>query len=67
MYQYLLSLVLILVFCNSVPASLLTLSDCYANDSDPYFLFSSKTSYFIVDNENVEPIVVEGKNEFLNR
>ena len=34
---------------------------CYANNSDPYLFFASKTSYFNVDNEEAEPIEVEGK------
>ena len=35
--------------------------DCYANDTDPYLLFASKTSYFTVDDEIAEPIQIEGK------
>ena len=35
--------------------------DCYANNSHPYLLFATKTSYFTVDNEEINPIEVEGK------
>lgn len=35
--------------------------ECYANNSDPYLLFATKTSYFTVDNEETTPIQIEGK------
>ena len=45
-----------------ISASLVpNVKDCYANDSDPYLLFATKTSYFTVDNEIAEPIQIEGK------
>ena len=66
MYQYLLLLVLILNI-NTTPilASVISTSDCYANDTNPYLLFSSKTSYFTVENENADPIEIEGKHIFI--
>ena len=33
---------------------------CYANEEDPYVLFSTKTSYLEVDNENVDPVILPG-------
>ena len=33
---------------------------CYANNSDPYLFFATRTSYFNVDNENAKPIEIEG-------
>ena len=41
--------------------------ECYANISDPYLLFATKTSYFTVDNEDTEPIQIEGKIMFDHR
>ena len=38
-----------------------TAHQCYANNSDPYLLFASKTSYFNVDNEEAKPIEIEGE------
>ena len=36
------------------------IATCYANEEDPYVLFSTKTSYLEVDNEDVEPIILPG-------
>ena len=33
---------------------------CYATDPDPYVYFSTKTSYFDVDNEDASPVEIEG-------
>ncbi len=33
---------------------------CYSNDSDPYVLFATKTSYFEVDNEDRAPVEYQG-------
>ena len=41
-------------------------SQCYANINDPYLLFATKTSYFEVENENDDPIKVEGMKYLLN-
>ncbi len=38
---------------------------CYAKEATPYHLLATKTSYFEVDNEDEEPIAVEGKDKFL--
>ena len=40
-------------------------TECYANNSDPYLLFATKTSYFTVDNEEAVPIQVEGKKHLI--
>ena len=67
MYQNLLIPIGILLLCDIVvipiSAALVpsNVKDCYANDTDPYLLFASKTSYFTVDNEIAEPIQIEGK------
>ena len=67
MYQNLLIPIVILLLCGDtvvtpISASLVpNAKDCYANDSDPYLLFATKTSYFTVDNEIAEPIQIEGK------
>ena len=67
MYQNLLIPIGILLLCSDtvvIPISAALVSsnvkDCYANDTDPYLLFASKTSYFTVDNEIAEPIQIEG-------
>ena len=66
MYQNLLIPIGILLLCDTVvipiSAALVpsNVKDCYANDTDPYLLFASKTSYFTVDNEIAEPIQIEG-------
>ena len=66
MYQNLLIPIVILLLCGDtvvipISASLVpNAKDCYANDSDPYLLFATKTSYFTVDNEIAEPIQIEG-------
>ena len=36
-------------------------TQCYANNNDPYTFFGTKTSYFVVENEDNTPIKVEGK------
>ena len=36
-------------------------SGCFSNESDPYSLFSTKTSYFQVDNEDTSVISLPGK------
>ena len=68
MYQNLLIPIGILLLCSDtvvipISAALVpsNVKDCYANDTDPYLLFASKTSYFTVDNEIAEPIQIEGK------
>ena len=67
MYQNLLIPIGILLLCSDIvvipiSAALVpsNVKDCYANDTDPYLLFASKTSYFTVDNEIAEPIQIEG-------
>ena len=67
MYQNLLIPIGILLLCCDtvvipISAALVpnNVKDCYANDTDPYLLFASKTSYFTVDNEIAEPIQIEG-------
>ena len=34
---------------------------CYSNATDTYDYFSTKTSYFVVDNEDVAPVTMEGE------
>ncbi len=34
---------------------------CYSERTDPYIYFSTKTSYFAVDNEDTKEIKFEGK------
>ncbi len=34
---------------------------CYTTEESPYHLLATKTSYFEVDNEDAEPIRVEGE------
>ena len=34
---------------------------CYSTDENRYGLFATRTSYFEVDNENSNPIVIDGK------
>ena len=41
-------------------------TQCYANNNDPYTYFGTKTSYFVVDNEDVTPIQVEGKKSIFS-
>ena len=67
MYQNLLIPIGILLLCSDtvvipISAALVpsNVKDCYANDTDPYLLFASKTSYFTVDDEIAEPIQIEG-------
>ncbi len=45
-----------LILTASVPKT----KDCYANNTDPYLNFASKTSYFQADNEDDSSIEVEG-------
>eukprot|EP00095_Tigriopus_kingsejongensis_P006235 maker-scaffold301_size216225-snap-gene-1.25 protein:Tk06235 transcript:maker-scaffold301_size216225-snap-gene-1.25-mRNA-1 annotation:"hypothetical protein DAPPUDRAFT_301637" len=35
-------------------------AECYANETQPYSLFATKTSYFAVDDEDEDPISIEG-------
>ncbi len=35
--------------------------NCYSERTDPYIYFSTKTSYFAVDNEDTKEIKFEGK------
>ena len=63
MYQY--SILVLILGCSSVIwAHAIHGSECYSNETNPYLKFATKTSYFNADNENAEPIQVEGKSFF---
>ena len=51
---------LFLIHLASISANILP-EQCYANNSDPYLYFASKTSYFNVEKDEAKSIEVEGK------
>ena len=60
MYQY--SILVLILGCSTVIwAHVIHGNECYSNETDPYLKFATKTSYFNADNENDEPIQIEGK------
>ena len=51
---------LLLICLTRISANILP-QQCYANNSDPYLYFATKTSYFNVEKDEAEPVEVEGK------
>jgi hypothetical protein len=45
------------IFAKIVPTKS---GDCYSNTTNPYLYFATKTSYFQTDNEETDPIQIEG-------
>ena len=63
MYQY--SILVLILGCSTVIwAHVIHGNECYSNETDHYLKFATKTSYFNADNENDEPIQIEGKYIF---